>query len=104
MAEALLSAAPSTGSVTMLTIPKAIRSFLATAKSVLVPVVTILGSTALGVFIVEVFFSAEHQARSVRAEVYGLINWISGFDIYVATGVGAAIVLLMLAFAVKRMA
>ncbi len=67
------------------------------------PVVTILASTALGVFIVEMFFSAEHQARSVRAEVYGLINWIGGFDIYIATGIGAVIGLLILAFTVKRM-
>ncbi|MEM7123171.1 MAG: hypothetical protein AAF563_17960 [Pseudomonadota bacterium] len=87
----------------MLSTPKPIRRFLATVKSVLVPVVTILASTALGVFIVEVFFSAEHQARSVRAEVYGLINWIGGFDVYIATGIGAVIGLLVLAFTVKRM-
>ncbi len=83
---------------------KVIGSFFATTKSVLVPVVTILGSTALGVLIVEMFFSAEHQARSVRAEVYGLINWIGGLDVYVATGIGAVIGLLVLAFAVKRIA
>ena len=82
----------------------ALSDFVTTVKSVLLPVVTILASTALGVLIVEVFFSAEHQARAVRTEIYSLINWVGGFDIYIATGVGAVIALIALAFFVRRIA
>lgn len=84
----------------MTNINKLIRS----TRSVLVPLLTILGSTAVGVLFVDTFLSAEHHARSIRMDMYGLIHWVGGLDVFVATAIGTVVFLIALAFFVRRLA
>ena len=73
-------------------------------RSMLTATAIIVGSTGLAVLFTDMFVAAEHQRRSIAADVNDITYWFGTMDPLAAGGVGAVVFLVALAFFVRRMA